>query len=114
MKNIKNLIKTIIFNIALGISKTFKLSYHQGIGEFYSYSFFLDFGPKILIIRNSKVFFLGNAFSLEANLDKDGNILFILPRFMTTQKNDLVLILVKTFEPLNLFKRLFIFLLLSI
>ncbi len=90
MKNIKNLIKTIIFNIALGISKTFKLSYHQGIGEFYSYSFFLDFGPKILIIRNSKVFFLGNAFSLEANLDKDGNILFILPRFMTTQKNDLV------------------------
>lgn len=91
MKKVKTITWKIIFHLGLGISKIFRLSYSIGSNSItQKYSFFNDFGPKILIVRNNQIICLGSAFELECKLDMEGKILDCRLRFMDTEKGDLV------------------------
>lgn len=88
MKKIKMFFQQLLFNISLSISQTDSLEYW--VGNKTQYSFFLNLGPKMLIIRNRKVYFRGSAFSVKAEVSKDGKVVYCRPMCLHTEKGDRV------------------------
>lgn len=88
MKKIKKVLQQLLFDISLSISQNEKREYW--IGNKTEYHFFLDLGPKILIIRDNKVYFLGSALCVNAKFSDKGELLYCRPMCMNTEKGDIV------------------------
>ena len=88
MKKIKLFIQQLLFTFSLEVSK--KCNFLYSIVDGKKYSFFYDFGPKILIIRNHTVHMRGTAFSIHAVFDDEGKLLYCKPICLTIQKGDIV------------------------
>ncbi|MBP9690713.1 hypothetical protein KBD81_01395 [Candidatus Woesebacteria bacterium] len=86
----KKFMKQIIFDISLWISQTFELEHWIMGSNSLKYHFFLDWGPKILIVRENAVFLLGSAFEIECKFNDKKELLSVLPIFMTAEPGDLV------------------------
>jgi hypothetical protein len=92
MKKIKIFCLGIIVSIIRFISKLLKIQiliFRDKIIP-YQEQHFNDFGPRILIVRNNEVLYLGHAFTMVLNFDKDKNPVSIKPIFLLSQKEDLV------------------------
>ena len=88
MKKIKKFLQQLLFDISLSISQNDKREYW--IGNKTDYHFFLHLGPKILIIRDNNVHFLGSALCVNAKFSDKGELLYCRPICMNTEKGDIV------------------------
>ena len=92
MKKIKALFWKLLFSLSLKIHQRFSMM-HMSAGTKHTgweWSFFHDLGPKLMIVRDNKLWYLGSAFMLVIKKDKDGKIMDCRLRCQYAQKEDKV------------------------
>ncbi len=88
----RKIISIIVFRLCLNISQLFRLEYWilGNITGKHKFMFFLDLGPKILVVRDGKVLSLGSACAVTCAFDENGKMLFSRPKCFDTEQGDLV------------------------